>query len=65
MNSKNPVTAITAPLRAKYGPRRSSKLTIDEAATEIAQALNLHLEAATMTLYGLCATGKAGLRRTL
>jgi|SRR5215471_1208847 len=57
MNSKSPVNAITAPLKAKYGRRRSSKLTMDEAATEIAQALNLHSEAAAMMLYGLCATG--------
>jgi hypothetical protein len=57
MNSKSPVNAVTAPLKAKYGRRRSSKLTMDEAATEIAQALNLHSEAAAMMLYGLCATG--------
>ena len=57
MNSKSPINAVTAPLKAEYGRRRSSKLTMDEAATEIAQALNLHSEAAAMTLYGLCATG--------
>ena len=57
MNSKNPVNAVTASLRAKYGRRPSSKLTVDEAATEIAQALNIQPEAAAMTLYGLCATG--------
>jgi len=57
MNSKSAVSAITAPLKAKYGPRPSSKLTMDEAATEIAQALNIQQEAAAMTLYGLCATG--------
>jgi len=57
MNSKSPINAVTAPLKAEYGRRRSSKLTMDEAATEIAQALNLHSEAAAMMLYGLCATG--------
>jgi len=57
MNSKSPVNAVTASLKAKYGRRPSSKLTLDEAATEIAQALNIHRDAAAMTLYGLCATG--------
>jgi hypothetical protein len=57
MNSKNPVNAVTASLKAKHGRRPSSKLTVDEAATEIAQALNIHRDAAAMTLYGLCATG--------
>jgi hypothetical protein len=38
------------------GPR----LKFDEAATEIAHALKINYEAASMTLYGLCATGCVG-----
>jgi len=44
--------------RWTHGPSRT--LTFSEAATEIAQALNIKREAAEMTLYGLCATGNVG-----
>jgi hypothetical protein len=57
MASTKPLTAIVERLKAKAKRRTSETLTIDEAATEIAQALNIKHQAAMMTLYGLCATG--------
>ena len=54
MNSKSALKAIVRRIKAK---RPSETLTIDGAATEIANALNIKIEAAMMTLYGLCATG--------
>jgi hypothetical protein len=57
MASTKPVTAIVGRLKAKATQRKNEALTFSEAATEIANALNIRHEAATMTLYGLCATG--------
>jgi hypothetical protein len=54
MNSKSALKTIVRRIKVK---RPSETLTIDGAATEIADALNIRNEAAMMTLYGLCATG--------
>jgi hypothetical protein len=54
MNSKSALKTIVRRIKVK---RPSNPLTIDDAATEIANALNIKIEAAMMTLYGLCATG--------
>jgi hypothetical protein len=42
---------------AKPNPRPTDLLTFSLAVQEIKEALKIHHEAATMTLYGLCATG--------
>jgi hypothetical protein len=55
MNRKSAVTAIVG--RIKKSDPHNEPLTFSEAAIEIADALNIKHEAATMTLYGLCATG--------
>jgi hypothetical protein len=44
--------------RIKTSDPSAATLTIDKAAAEIADALNIKYEAAMMTLYGLCATGE-------
>jgi hypothetical protein len=54
-NIKTTAAAIVG--RMKKKGTSSETLTIDKAATEIADALNIKHEAATMMLYGLCATG--------
>jgi hypothetical protein len=43
--------------RIKTSDPLNEPLKFSEAATEIANALNIKLDAAEMTLYGLCATG--------
>jgi len=43
--------------RTKKSDPNAEGLTFSEAANEIADALNIKYEVATMTLYGLCATG--------
>jgi hypothetical protein len=59
MNSKSALKAIARRIKENIKESNPSNetLTIDEAATEIANALKIKSEAATMTLYGLCATG--------
>jgi hypothetical protein len=57
MASTKPITAIIERLKAKAKRHNSETLNILEAATEIADALNIKHEAAMMALYGLCATG--------
>jgi hypothetical protein len=57
MNSKTAVTAIVGRIKKKKKASPSKALTFGEAADEIGKALNIEHEAATMTLYGLCATG--------
>ena len=54
MNSKNAVAAIVGRMKKKASS--SKTLTFSDAATEIGKALNIEHEAATMILYGLCAT---------
>jgi len=54
MNSSNAVSAIVRRMK-KSGSRKT--LTFIEASKEIGQVFNIEYEAATMTLYGLCATG--------
>jgi hypothetical protein len=54
MNSKSPLTAIVGRLKQKAV---SKPIKFAVAAEEIAYALNIKDEAATMILYGLCATG--------
>jgi hypothetical protein len=56
---KRPVAEIEQ-LKAKYRQVRSlaKTLSFSNAASEIADALNIKHEAATMMLYGLCATGE-------
>jgi hypothetical protein len=56
MASTKSLRAIVERLKRK-AKRPSELLTIDDAAAEIADALNIRHEAAMMTLYGLCATG--------
>ena len=56
MNSKSSVAAIVRRMKPK-AKQPSNLLTFDEAAEEIAQAFNIRDEAASMLLYGLCATG--------
>jgi hypothetical protein len=53
-NGKDKIAAIISRL-PKTGPR--PRIPFHEAASEIAASLNITFEAATMTLYGLCATG--------
>jgi hypothetical protein len=55
MNSKSAVTAIVGRMKKRAS---SETLNINDAAKEIAQALRIETEPATMTLYGLCATGR-------
>ena len=59
MNSKNAASAIVERMKkkAKNKTPPSKALTFSEAADEIGKALNIEYEAATMMLYGLCATG--------
>src|SRR6516165_11682216 len=54
MNSKNAVAAIVGSMKKKASS--SKTLTFSDASTEIGKALNIEHEAATMILYGLCAT---------
>lgn len=56
MNSKSALKAIVR--RIKQSDPNAATLTFSKATTEIAHALNIKHEAATMTLYGLCATGE-------
>jgi hypothetical protein len=52
--SKDVLAALTSRLREEpEGPR----ITFEAAANEIADKLKIKYQAATMTLYGLCATG--------
>jgi hypothetical protein len=60
MNSKTAVTAIVGRIKKKASSS-SKTLTFSKAATEIGKALNIKHEAASMTLYGLCATGNVRL----
>jgi hypothetical protein len=56
MNSKSSLTAIISRFKPKDAGIEA-RLTFNEAATEIAHALKIKIEAAAMVLYGLCATG--------
>ena len=60
MNSKTALPAIMSNLRKKKKSKDDPRprLIFEDAATEIAQALRIEYEAAAMTLYGLCATGR-------
>jgi hypothetical protein len=57
MNSKSALKAIVGRIKTKAKRPTIHPITIHEAAAEIADALNIKIEAAMMTLYGLCATG--------
>jgi len=55
MNSKSPLTAIVKRIEVKASI--GQRLEFGKAVSEIADALLVKDDAATMTLYGLCATG--------
>jgi len=55
MNSKSPLTAIVKRIKVKAAI--GGRLEFGKAVNEIADALHIKDDAATMTLYGLCATG--------
>jgi hypothetical protein len=57
MNSKSLLKTIVRRIK-QSDPNAAARLSFSEAANEIADALNIKYEAATMTLYGLCATGE-------
>ena len=58
MNSKSTLTKLVSNLKNKRKSKGdpSPKLSFSQAATEIAEALKIENDAATMTLYGLCAS---------
>jgi hypothetical protein len=57
MNSKSLLKTVVRRMK-QSDPHAAPTLSFSEAANEIADALNIKHEAATMMLYGLCATGE-------